>query len=60
MQGLMMDYQLTRRHILELAHRLYSRKQIVSRTAKRIERWTYGDLYSRVLRLADVLGDQGV
>ena len=60
MEGLMMDYQLTLRHILELAHRLHSRKQIVSRTAQGIERCTYGDLYGRVLRLANVLAELGV
>ncbi|MBI1730028.1 long-chain fatty acid--CoA ligase [Candidatus Acetothermia bacterium] len=60
MQGLMMDYPLTLTHFLERAQRLYAQKEIVSKTPVGIHRYTYGDLYARVCRLANVLHKLGI
>jgi len=60
MRGLMMDYPLTITHILERARRLFAKKEIVTRTAAGLHRYTYGDLYVRACRLANALHTLGV
>jgi len=55
MQGLMMDYPLTLTHILERGRRLFPRKQIVTKTATGLHRYTYADMYERAGRLANAL-----
>ncbi len=55
MQGLMMDYPLTLTHILERARRLFPRKQIATKTAAGMHRYSYADLYERSCRLAGAL-----
>jgi len=60
MRGLMMDYPLTLTHFLERAHRLFPRKEVVTRTAGGLHRYTYADVYRRVCRLANALASLGV
>ena len=55
MQGLMMDYPLTLHHFLERAGRLFPNKEIVSKTADGLIRYTYADFYQRVHRLGRAL-----
>src|SRR6266545_2983189 len=60
MQGLMMDYPLTLTHILERGRRLFPRKQIVTKTATGLHRYTYADMYERAGRLANALDRLGI
>jgi fatty-acyl-CoA synthase len=60
MQGLMMDYPLTLTHILERGRRLSPRKEIVTKTADGMHRYTYADMYARVGQLANALQRLGV
>lgn len=61
MLGLMMDWPLTIRRILDRAHTVYPEKEIVSmRVDGSMHRMTYADLYRRVCRLMNVLRDLGV
>jgi fatty-acyl-CoA synthase len=60
MRGLMMDYPLTLTHFLERAKALFARKEIVTRSAAGLERYTYADLHARACRLANVLRQLGV
>jgi fatty-acyl-CoA synthase len=60
MRGSMMDYPLTINLLLERARRLFPSKEVVTRTAAGLHRYTYGDLYRRVCRLANVLATLGV
>ncbi len=60
MQGLMMDYQLTLRPILERAYRYYPKRQISTRVGANMHRYTYADFYGRVGQLANVLKRLGV
>jgi acyl-CoA synthetase (AMP-forming)/AMP-acid ligase II len=60
MQGLMMDYPLTLTHIFERARRLYPSKEIVTKTAAGLHRYTYADMCERSGRLANALGRLGV
>jgi fatty-acyl-CoA synthase len=55
MQGLIMDYPLTLTHNLERARRLFPRKEIATKTAAGIHRYTYADMYDRAGRLANAL-----
>src|SRR5215216_2101526 len=55
MQGLLMDYPLTLTHILERARRLAPRKQIATKIAAGMHRYTYGDMIERAGRLANAL-----
>ncbi|MEM4970767.1 MAG: long-chain fatty acid--CoA ligase [Sulfolobales archaeon] len=48
------------RHILERARLYFGKKEIVSRTEEGIYRYTYGDMYKRVCRLANALEELGV
>ena len=60
MRGLMMDYQLTLRHILERTNRLFPAKQVVTREGDGVTRTTYRELYGRIHRLAGALERLGV
>ncbi len=60
MQGLMMDYPLTLTHILDRARRLFPREEIVTKTAAGMHRYTYGEMYERVGRLANALSRLGI
>jgi len=60
MQGLMMDYQLTLRPILERAYRLFPKREVVTKVGPNMHRYTYADLYHRTGQLAHVLEKLGV
>ena len=60
MEGLMQDFPLTLHHILWRIERLFARKEIVTKTADGVHRYTWGELASRVHRLAHVLEQLGV
>jgi len=60
MHGLMMDVPLTIRAILERGAVLFPEKEIVTRTASGLHRYTYGDLHARACRLANALRTLGV
>ena len=60
MRGTMMDYPLTLQHFLERAHKMSPRKEIATKTAAGMHRYTYADFYARVHRLANALVDLGV
>ncbi len=60
MRGTMMDYPLTIQHFLERSHRMSPKKEITSKTATGMHRYTYADFYARVHRLANALADLGV
>ena len=60
MHGLMMDVPLTIRAILERGAVLFPEKEIVTRTASGLHRYTYGDLHARACRLANALRALGV
>jgi len=56
----MMDYPLTLTPILERAKRLFGKKEIVTKTALGLERYTYAEMAERVGRLANALEKLGV
>jgi fatty-acyl-CoA synthase len=56
----MMDYPLTLTIIIERAHRLFSGKEVVTRTSAGLQRRTYGEIYARACRLAHALRQLGV
>jgi acyl-CoA synthetase (AMP-forming)/AMP-acid ligase II len=60
MEALMQAFPLTLHHILWRLERLFARKEIVTKTADGIHRYTYGDLAARVHRLAHALIRLGV
>ncbi len=60
MQGLMMDYQLTLRPILERAYKLFPKREIVTKVGPAMHRYTYADLYQRTGQLAHALEKLGV
>lgn len=60
MQGLMMDYQLTLRPILERAYKLFPKREVVTKVGPNMHRYTYADLYHRTAQLAHVLERLGV
>src|SRR5262249_50289956 len=60
MQGLMMDYQLTVNALFERARRYHGKKEILSRVAAGIHRYTYADSAKRVGGLASVLRKLGI
>jgi len=60
MKGLMMDFPLTLTHFLERVRLLYPQKEIVSKLPSGMHRYTYGDFYNRVMRLAGALEKLGV
>ena len=60
MEALMQDFPLTLHHILWRMERLFSKKEIVTKTADGVHRCTYGDIAARARRLANVLASLGV
>jgi fatty-acyl-CoA synthase len=61
MDGLMMDYPLTISKILFRARQVFSDKEVVSvLPSGQKHRYTYGDLYTRVCKLINVLRGLGV
>ena len=61
MHGLMMDSALTINSLIEHAAKFHGETEIVSRTVEGpIHRYTYGDAYRRVRKLANVLTGLGV
>ncbi len=61
MQGLMMDTPLSVISLLDYAASYHGEAEIVSRTGEgALHRYTYGDAYARVHRLAHALGDLGI
>lgn len=60
MQGLMMNYPLTLRHILARAAELFSDQEIVSRFPDHAHRYSFGDFARRVDRVGHVLERLGV
>jgi fatty-acyl-CoA synthase len=60
MRGLMMDWPLTIRALVERAARLFPHKEIVTRMPHGLHRSTYADLVRRVARLANALAALGV
>ena len=56
----MQDFPLTIPHILWRAEKLFPRKQVVTKTADGVHRYTYGDLAARVKQLANALRRLGV
>jgi len=60
MHGLMMDYPLTLRPILERAVKLYPRRELATKIGDTMHRYTYADLYRRVGKLANALKRLGV
>lgn len=61
MQGLMMNWQLTLDKIIEHANRLYPHKRVTTMQPDgSLHRYTYGEMYGRVKRLAKALTKLGV
>lgn len=60
MHGLMMDYQLTLRPILERAYKLFPKRTIATKVGTQMHRYTYADLYARSGQLAGALKRLGV
>ena len=60
MRGLMMDWQLTIRSIVERAARFFPQKEIITRVPGGLHRYTYADVARRVERLASALAALGV
>jgi len=60
MRGLMMDYPLTLKHMLERSAKLFPKQEIASKMPDGIHRYTYADLHARVHALAHVLERLGV
>lgn len=56
----MMDWPLTLHHFLDRAARLFPRKEIATRTAAGMHRYTYADFHRRVHRLAHALTRLGI
>ena len=60
MQGLMMEYQLTLRPILERAYKIFPKRELVTKVGSTLHRYTYADMYPRVCKLANVLKKLGI
>ncbi|HLZ23845.1 MAG TPA: long-chain fatty acid--CoA ligase [Ktedonobacterales bacterium] len=60
MQGLMMDYPLSVQHIFTRATRLFPHKEIVTKTADGLHRYTYREFGERTARLASTLRSLGI
>jgi fatty-acyl-CoA synthase len=61
MRGLMMDFPLTLNTLLERAHNIFSKTEIVSRDPQcRLHRYTYADFYRRARQLASALLKAGL
>ena len=61
MQGLMMDYPLLIKGIMNHALRTFSEQEVVTRLVEGgIHRYTYGDSYKRMCQAAHALQEMGV
>lgn len=60
MEGLMMNTPLTLQVVLERARLYYAGNEIVTRIENGYHRYTYGDFYARVLKLASALKKMGI
>src|SRR6185436_3297382 len=60
MHGLMQDYPLTIHHILWRIEKLFGRKQVATKRADGVHRYTYAELVPRVKQLASALARLGV
>jgi fatty-acyl-CoA synthase len=60
MDGLMMNTPLTLQSILERSRTIYPKKEVVTRQAAGMHRYTYRDMHARVMRLAGVLRELGI
>ena len=60
MRGLMMQYPLTLTHLVERAGELFPQSEIVTKSPEGVFRYTYGELYQRVHRLAHALASLGI
>lgn len=60
MQGLMMEIPLTTHLILARARRLFAKKEIITKQANGLHRYTYGDFHKRVCQLAGALRKLGI
>lgn len=57
---MMMDYPLLIKTMLDRSHKLFAKKEIFSRGLDNDFRYTYGDFYRRVCKLANILEQLGV
>jgi len=57
---MMMNYPLLIKTMLERSHKLFPKKEIFSRCQDQDFRYTYGDFYQRVCKLANVLQRLGI
>jgi fatty-acyl-CoA synthase len=60
MHGTMQDSPLTLTHILWRMEKLFPKKQVVTRRASGVHRYTYGEAVPRIRRLANALARLGV
>ena len=60
MRGMMMDYPLTLQQFFDRNRRLFGKKNVVSRRANGVHRYTYADYVQRVGQLANSLKALGV
>ena len=60
MRGLMMEYPLTTQFILARAETLYPTREIATKTAEGMHRYTYADMAARARRLASALTKRGL
>ena len=60
MRGLMMDWPLTVRGLAERAALFFPGKEIITRTPDGLHRYTYGELFRRITRLANAFVALGV
>jgi len=60
MNGLMMDIQLSVPMMLERAKQFFPKREIITRQANGVHRYTYQDFYQRVLQLASMLQKMGI
>ena len=56
----MMDVPLLIPAMMERAEKYFAKKEVVSRTASRIQTLTYGEIAKRTRRLASVLNKMGI
>ena len=56
----MMDYPLTLPHLLERSAKLFSRKEIASKSPDGMHRYTYADFHRRAHRVAHTLEKLGI
>ena len=60
MKGLMMDYPLTLRSIMDRAYRYFPNKEIATKIGPEMHRYSYADFYARTGQLANALARLGI